>query len=334
MKKIYEYSDYRSPIADYYAERKAREAFTWRDFAKNAGFSSPVYLKQVSEGRFNLSDDAAERVARAMEFEDGDVQYYVLLVRFNHAKKDSEKRALLTQMFAIAKSHKVKILEGDAFKFFDDWKNSVVRELAPSMPGAKPLDMAHACRPKVSAAEISDVLAFLLKADILKKDENGNYKENDFKAINKIFCVSSEDLVNWTDHGPMQIAGVDCTGCGVCVNQCPGKKGVKALSMVNPDELKKAGIKVEVDDRNEKLGYKVRDSIMHKVPFTIIIGQNEVDNNRLSYRLNNSEEVIDIISKTFAFKGEAVPFVMELPNYRMPSSKSVLQLLWEKAKDF
>ena len=34
------------------------------------------------------------------------------------------------------------------------------------------------------------------------------------------------------------------------------------------------------------------------------------------------------------FKGEAVPFVMELPNYRMPGAKNVLQLLWEKAKDF
>ncbi len=34
------------------------------------------------------------------------------------------------------------------------------------------------------------------------------------------------------------------------------------------------------------------------------------------------------------FKGEAVPFVMELPNYRMPSTKNVVRLLWEKAKDF
>ena len=34
------------------------------------------------------------------------------------------------------------------------------------------------------------------------------------------------------------------------------------------------------------------------------------------------------------FKGEAVPFVMELPNYRLPSAKNVAQLLWEKAKDF
>ena len=38
--------------------------------------------------------------------------------------------------------------------------------------------------------------------------------------------------------------------------------------------------------------------------------------------------------KTFLFKGEAVPFVMELPNYRLPSPKSVFLLLWEKARDF
>ena len=40
------------------------------------------------------------------------------------------------------------------------------------------------------------------------------------------------------------------------------------------------------------------------------------------------------IFKRTLFKGEAVPFVMELPNYRMPSAKSVGQLLWEKARDF
>ena len=41
-----------------------------------------------------------------------------------------------------------------------------------------------------------------------------------------------------------------------------------------------------------------------------------------------------LISKNSMFKGEAVPFVMELPNYRMPGAKNVAQLLWEKAKDF
>jgi len=41
-----------------------------------------------------------------------------------------------------------------------------------------------------------------------------------------------------------------------------------------------------------------------------------------------------LIMRRFRFKGEAVPFVMELPNYRMPGARNVAQLLWEKAKDF
>ena len=41
-----------------------------------------------------------------------------------------------------------------------------------------------------------------------------------------------------------------------------------------------------------------------------------------------------LLLKSTAFKGEAVPFVMELPNYRLPGLKNVAQLLWEKARDF
>lgn len=41
-----------------------------------------------------------------------------------------------------------------------------------------------------------------------------------------------------------------------------------------------------------------------------------------------------LLYKKTIFKGEPVPFVMELPNYRLPSAKNVAQLLWEKAKDF
>lgn len=44
--------------------------------------------------------------------------------------------------------------------------------------------------------------------------------------------------------------------------------------------------------------------------------------------------LIAFLFKGTLFKGEAVPFVMELPNYRMPGAKNVAQLLWEKAKDF
>ena len=44
--------------------------------------------------------------------------------------------------------------------------------------------------------------------------------------------------------------------------------------------------------------------------------------------------LVALIGKITVFKGEAVPFVMELPNYRMPGMKNVLMLMWDKAKDF
>ena len=44
--------------------------------------------------------------------------------------------------------------------------------------------------------------------------------------------------------------------------------------------------------------------------------------------------LIAFLYKGTLFKGEAVPFVMELPNYRLPGAKNVIRLLWDKAKDF
>ena len=54
----------------------------------------------------------------------------------------------------------------------------------------------------------------------------------------------------------IQISAADCTGCEVCVNQCPGKKGVKALSMVNVNELHHAGTYKDSQYFFENVSYK------------------------------------------------------------------------------
>ncbi len=179
MKDILEYTSYRQYIADYYADRKAKSAFTWQDFTRAAGFSSPVHLKYASEGRLNLSDAAAGRVARAMNLVDYECDYFCEMVKFDNAKTDAEKKVVFGRMLAIADAHKAKILEGDSFRYFESWKNPVLRELAPSMPGAKPLALARACRPSITAAEVSETLNFLVKAGLLKKDDEGRYIQTD-----------------------------------------------------------------------------------------------------------------------------------------------------------
>jgi uncharacterized protein (TIGR02147 family) len=175
MKDVLEYTNYRQYIADYYAEKKAKSAYTWQEFTRAAGFSSPVHLKYASEGRLNLSDAAAKRVAQAMHLVDFEQDYFCEMVKLDNAKTDAEKKAAFDKMIAIADAHKAKILGGDAFRYFESWKNPVLRELAPSMPGAKPLALARACRPEITAAEVTESLNFLVKADLLKKDKDGNY---------------------------------------------------------------------------------------------------------------------------------------------------------------
>lgn len=57
--------------------------------------------------------------------------------------------------------------------------------------------------------------------------------------------------------------------------------------------------RVELDDRNEKLGYKLRESVMKKIPVTLIIGQKEVDNNTVSFRLYGSEDTTTMSLEEF-----------------------------------
>ena len=182
MKEIVEYTDYRKFIQDYYDERKRCSAFSWHAFAQKAGFSSDVYLKYVCEGKKNLSIASAGSVATAMGLVGFEYDYFILMVSYAHAKSDTAKRAAFEERCALAQAHKIRILGREEFDYYKSWKNSVIRELAPHMPGAKPLEMARACRQKISAAEVSETLDFLVKAKLLKKDRSGNYVQTD-KAI-------------------------------------------------------------------------------------------------------------------------------------------------------
>ena len=59
-------------------------------------------------------------------------------------------------------------------------------------------------------------------------------------------------------------------------------------------ELQKRGFRVEVDSRNEKLGYKMRESQMKKIPLTLVLGDKEKDSNSVNYRLYSSNETKEV----------------------------------------
>ncbi len=179
MEPIVEYNDYRAYMADFYEERKRTSAFTWREFAKIAGFTSPSYLKLVCDGKSNLSRVNMNRVAVAMGLVGYEIDYFEAMVNFGNAQKDDVKKAYLDKMMAISVANKIRVVDEDAFEYYESWKNPVVRELAPMMPGSMPGEIAKACTQEVSALEVRNSLKFLEKAGFLKQTAENVYEQTE-----------------------------------------------------------------------------------------------------------------------------------------------------------
>jgi uncharacterized protein (TIGR02147 family) len=182
MKPVMEYQNFRVYVRDFYTERKDRSGFTWRDFAREAGYSSPVFLKLVCDGKANLSEVGVERTAAAMGLAGVDLQYFRELVAFNQAKEGAEKKSRFAHLRRLARENNREIIGEDQYDYFESWKNPVLREMAPNMPGATPAQLAGKLAFDAETAGVKKSLNLLQKTGILEKDAAGNFKQGS-KAI-------------------------------------------------------------------------------------------------------------------------------------------------------
>lgn len=183
MKHIVSYTDFRQYMLDFYEEKKRTSAFSWREFNKLAGFTSPNYLKLVCDGKSKLSKVKASAVAQAMNLAGYEETYFELMVSFDNAKEERRQREILLEMDRMAREHKARLVDGDAFEFYQSWEYPVLRELAPMMPGAKPSEMAAACNEEVSAEDVSRILKFLVKRGFLKSEGDKVYTQTEKTVV-------------------------------------------------------------------------------------------------------------------------------------------------------
>lgn len=179
MKPIIEYIDFRQYMRDFYDERKRRSAFTWREFSRIAGFSSSAYMKVVCDGASKLSKIGVERVGAAMGLTGFEMDYFRAMVKFGQADSEEKKKAAYGEMLAVAKQYKIRVLSGDLFEYYDSWRNPVLRELAPLMPGATPGEIAKKIYVETSAQEVRESLDFLTKTGLLKKKDDGTLVQSE-----------------------------------------------------------------------------------------------------------------------------------------------------------
>jgi uncharacterized protein (TIGR02147 family) len=175
MPSIFAYSDYRSYMRDAFAEKKASSRFSWREFAKRAGYSSPIFLKLVAEEKSSLSPEGVERVGLALGLTDKEQEFFRLLVMFTHEKDNGNKQKLFNEMRHIAALCKSHILEANLYDYYKEWYHSVIRELAPNV--SSEAEISRLLTPKVPMPQVKASIALLLKLGLLEKDLKGKYHQ-------------------------------------------------------------------------------------------------------------------------------------------------------------
>ena len=95
MNSIYLYVDFREYLHDFYSEKKKKSRFSFREFSRLAGFSSPVFIKLVIEGKANLRKASIVKLSNAMGLKKDDRRYFRNLVLFDRAKDLNKKMKYL-----------------------------------------------------------------------------------------------------------------------------------------------------------------------------------------------------------------------------------------------
>ena len=181
MKPISDYKDYRLYIRDFYEERKMMTGLSWRGFNKMAGYANTRFLKLVCDGKSKLSSVGAARVSSAMGLSKIQTSYFLAMVTYGNTPVEKKKQEALELMESIAKDNKVRIVGGDAYEYFKNWWNPILRELAPRVANATPSKLAQLFYENVTPENVRNSLTFMVQAGFLK--EHGNRYVQSDKAI-------------------------------------------------------------------------------------------------------------------------------------------------------
>jgi uncharacterized protein (TIGR02147 family) len=175
MPSVFAYSDYRAFMRDAFAEKKASSRFSWREFAKRAGYASPVFLKLVAEEKSSLSTEGIERVGLALGLTDKEQEFFRLLVPFTHETNNEKKQKLFNEMRKIAALCKNHVVEANLYDYYKEWYHSVIRELAPNVSSES--EISKLLVPKVPLPQVKASIALLLKLGLLERDSQGKYRQ-------------------------------------------------------------------------------------------------------------------------------------------------------------
>ena len=174
MKTIFEYLDYRLYLKDYYLEKKKLSKFSFREFSKMAGFTSPVFIKLVIEGKSNVRKSSIGKLSQALGLVKTERFFFENLVMFNQAKNIDEKMKYLEKLKKSTSTLKSYVLTDEHFEYFSQWYHAVVKELLNTMEfNGDYAGLANMIYPPVKVSEVEQSVQLLKRLGLVQVDEKG-----------------------------------------------------------------------------------------------------------------------------------------------------------------
>jgi len=178
---VFTYLDYRIFLHDMFLYKKGTAAsFSYRCFAKLAGFSSPNFLQLVVNGTRNLTITSIAQVAKGFKLKKPEREFFELLVFMNQAADHSEKDRYYRKMISLKAQGSLKKLETAQYEYFSKWYFPVLRELV--VFGDKqqtPEQLAGCLIPAVTVKEVETALARLADLGLIRKNDTGCWEQSD-----------------------------------------------------------------------------------------------------------------------------------------------------------
>lgn len=199
MQTIFEYIDYRKYLSEYYQEKKeTTQYFSYRYFAQKIGVNSPSFLKNVIEGKRNLTSNMAERFAKVLELKAKEKLYFLNLVAFNQAKSMSEKQQCYTVLRSMSERVKESVINGDQYDCFSNWYVPAIRELICIRDFKDDFSaLAASLVPPIDVSRAKASVEMLLRLKLIEKTKNGLYRQTS-TAIAADDTITSMAVRNFT----------------------------------------------------------------------------------------------------------------------------------------
>jgi uncharacterized protein (TIGR02147 family) len=180
MISIFDYSDYRQFLRDYYESHKAvNPQFSYRYLSQKADINSAPFYKFIIEGKRNLTKVTVLKTCAALRMKDRDAEYFENLVFFNQAKTIAEKNHFFELLVEKQRQRSVAKIQEHHFDYFSEWYHCVIRELVCMVDFKEDYaQLARSLAPAITPREAEKSVKLLLNLGFIKKVNGHYYKSN------------------------------------------------------------------------------------------------------------------------------------------------------------